>query len=515
MSSKKTPIAISIFPALDYVELIQYDEKSGEVETATSLPCQFDPLTRQMLDREQLAQTIRDLYITNRIPFSRPAVLVLPGFFTREIDLPSEFGKEELRFALVSEAERFYIFKKTEPHIDWIHLEEGRLLYAAFPKTEIEKYIKIFSDLAIPLYAIELSYFSIMRGLLITGALQDIVETNASWCLLVISDTSVFSSLHEGMQVVKSMDARISIMEDDLQSTLGEIQQDFDNFVEMAEFEKLIVINYSERIHTEDLVGKVSYSGNIVPIDQNASTLRSRGAKTGLLPCSLEGLGGVFYSQFPDMPHLNFIPDGGEDAQGIAYYRQETFKWLLVANVGSFILCLMLWGLLSLLGWQKEQSLKQLSDRLVVLNGSLSNDQLNEVNRKKFIKQAVQQNIKLNNFLVQLGSLTPKGVWLDKIEINAENIDLPLVIAVDGKALNLDEVNQQLVTNLNKNLPDASLEVATAAQSTTPDGQSYFTWTIKSKDSQAATETAPGAPPPILNMPNAPGGVPMPSPSGH
>src|SRR5689334_20897412 len=121
MSSKKLPVSINILPTLDYVELVQYDNKTGEIEKTASLPCQFDPVTRQMGDREQVIQAIRDLYNTNRITFNTPAVLVLPSFFTREIELPTEFTKDELRFALISEAERFYIFKKIEPHIDWIN----------------------------------------------------------------------------------------------------------------------------------------------------------------------------------------------------------------------------------------------------------------------------------------------------------------------------------------------------------------------------------------------------------
>jgi Tfp pilus assembly PilM family ATPase len=160
MSLKKLPVAINVFPSLDYVELVQFDEKTGEIEKASALPCSFDTAARQMSDRDQMMQTIRDLFSMNRIPYTTPAVLVLPSFFTREIELPAEFSKDELRFALVSEAERFYIFKKSEPQIGWINLDEARLLYSAFPKAEIEKYMKVFQELRIPLLGIELSYFS-------------------------------------------------------------------------------------------------------------------------------------------------------------------------------------------------------------------------------------------------------------------------------------------------------------------------------------------------------------------
>ena len=128
MSSKKLPVSINVFATLDYIELVQLDPQTGQLEKAVSLPCAFDVLTRQVADREVFLQTIRDLYNMCRIPLTTPAVLVLPGYFTREIDLPAEFSKEELSFALISEAERFYLFKKNEPQIDWVNMGEGRLL---------------------------------------------------------------------------------------------------------------------------------------------------------------------------------------------------------------------------------------------------------------------------------------------------------------------------------------------------------------------------------------------------
>ena len=150
MSARKLPVAFHVFPTLDAIELVQYDDRTGEIEKASSLPCQFDMASRQVSDWEQLGQVIRDLFAMNRVSGGTPAVLVLPGFFTREIELPAEFSREELRFALVSEAERFYIFRKTEPWIDWIRLEDGRILYAAYPREEIEHYIQVLRRIAFP-----------------------------------------------------------------------------------------------------------------------------------------------------------------------------------------------------------------------------------------------------------------------------------------------------------------------------------------------------------------------------
>lgn len=480
MSSKKLPVCINIFPSLDYVELVQFDEKTGGIEKATSLPCQFDPATRQMADRERMAQTIRDLFTMNRIPFNTLTVLVLPSFFTREIELPTEFTKEELRFALVSEAERFYIFKKTEPQIAWINLDESRLLYSAFPKPEIEKYMQTFQELRIPLAAIELNYFSILRGLVSTGAVSAEAESGERWCLLVVSDYSFFASIQEGIRIVKTTDAPLSSTAEDENEAIHEIQQDFEGFTDTEAFGKLIVVNNAGRINSENLLAKLAYHGNLILIEQNALTLGSRGATEGPFPCSLEGIGGIFYSGIPELPRMNFVLETGEDMAGIIHYKQAAMKWLLVANGCLFLLCLLLWGGLTLMIWNKDQQRTEMASRLSQLEQASSTASFAQVNRKKFIKKVVNQNVGINNFMVKLGSSAPANVWLEKIQIDANALDKPLAVLLEGKALSLDEVNQ-LRNNLAGQFQDIPLEVSNAAQGNSEDGQTYFTWSIQTK----------------------------------
>ncbi len=499
MSSKKLPVSINVFPTLDYVELVQFDEKSGEIEKASCLPCQFDAATRQMGDRDLMLQTIRDLFNMNRIPFSTPAVLVLPSFFTREIELPSEFSRDELRFALISEAERFYIFKKAEPQIDWVKLDEARLLYSAFPKAEIEKYMKVFQELKIPLLGIELSYFSILRGLMATGAVAQEVENEEAWGLLVVSDTSFFASIQQGMRIQKTTDAPLSMTSEDDESTIHEIVQDFESFTDRETFGRLIVVNNANRINSDDLLCRLAFPGNLVLIEQNGLTLRSRGAAEAPFPCSLEGIGGVFYKQFVDMPALNFLLETGEDLVGVLYYQQQSIKWLLVSNAGVFVFCLLLWGIMSLVLWQKDQERDALTAQMTQLGAGIDSAKMDNVNRRKFIKQVVDRNVKINNFLVRLGSSMTENVWLDKVDLVSDSLEKPPMLSMEGKAVTLDTVNA-LLTPLNTILPGADLQVSNAAPATTDDGQAYFTWSIQNKG--ATTTPAMGAGQP--SMPGAP-----------
>jgi hypothetical protein len=461
MSSRKLPVAINVFPTLDYIELVQYDDRTGEIEKAASLPCQFDMAGRQVADWEQMGQAIRDLFSMNRIPAGTPAVLVLPSFFTREIDLLAEFSREELRFALISEAERFYVFKKTEPQIDWINLEDGRLLYSAYPKDEIEHYVRIFKEYRIPLVGIELGYCSVLRGLLATGAVQEELENQERWCLLVISDYSFFASVQRGVKPCKSIDTPLSSSEDLAGSIVQEIQQDFESFMSGEDVSKLIVVNNSRRIRTEDLVTGLGLQGNVILIEQNAETLLSRGAQSAQFPCSLEGIGGVFYSSFPEIPRMNFLPEGSENVEGITIYRQQTCKWLSITCAATFLFFMLVWGLMSLLLWQKEQEIQSLSKQIATLTQSAYSGRFVDLNRKRFVKKVLDRNVQVNNLLVRAGRVMPEDTWLEKVEIEASDILKPVSVLMEGKALTLDKVNQ-MPAQLSEAMSGVELEVSNA-----------------------------------------------------
>lgn len=492
MSSKKFPVSINVFPTLDYVELVQLDPKTGQLEKAVSLPCQFDPLTRQVTDRDLLLQTIRDLYNMCRIPMKTPAVLVLPGFFTREIELPAEFQKEELRFALVSEAERFYLFKKSEPQIDWIRLSDDRLLYAAFAKAEIEKYQKVFQELKIPLLAIELSYFALLRGLVATGAVQEDIENGYRWGLLSISDSTLFVSIQDGSKILRTTDAPLSMGQEEAHSMVEEIQQDYESFIEDDVLTKLIVINNSSLKGLDDLLRRQNLDPNMIFIEQNVNTLGSRGATEGEYPCSLEGLGGVFYKHFPELPDLNFIADTGEDIVGIMRYRSEAVKWLAIGNAAIFFLCLATWGIFGLITMTKDHAREEVMQKASKMASSLDPSRLGEIKRKRFIKSVIDDNVTMNNFLISLGTQVKDNIWLDKIEIVSTGIGQPFTVKVDGRTTgNLDDVNK-LPPLLNSTLKNSPLEVSNAAQDTTPDGQAFFTWTIQNQGSTASNNSQNG-----------------------
>lgn len=478
MASKKAVICIHVFPSLEYIEIVQLDAKRGNIEKASSLPGAYEPITRTIEDTERLGQIVKDLYTANRIPLTTPAVLVLPSFFTREIDVPQEFGRDELRLTLTSEAERFYIFKKNEPQVEWVKINDKRVLYTAFPKSELEKYVQAFQDHKIPLLAVDLNYLSIQRGLIASGAVTEEISSNSKWCLLVVADYTFFAAICVGGTIEKTIEAPLSVGANDELNAIIEIQQDFDNFVGMDTLSKLVLVNNSERLDTEVLTNRLNFQEQVLVIEQNGKTLRSRGELNGMYPCSLEAIGGSLYYKFQEFPCVNLLPETSVDLVAIMDTQQMLIKVLWFANVIFLVLCVALWGLLSLFLVGKENDLKIATEQMAALEVGQDSQ---EVQRKRFIKKSIEQNRLANNLIVKLGSLIPGELWVENISLQFQSTAGTHDIEVTGGALTPELVNQFL-NDVKKSVSLKDIELTKIDLATSEDGQSFYSWIIRTPE---------------------------------
>ncbi|MBY0402612.1 MAG: hypothetical protein K2X66_01840 [Cyanobacteria bacterium] len=481
MSPNQPFICIHVFPSLDSIEVVLLDPKRGNIEKAGSLPGSFDSITRQIEDPEMLTQVIKDLYSSQRISTTTPAILVVPSFFTREIDIPKEFGKEEVQVTLVSEAERFYIFKKNEPQVDWISLYENRVLYTAYPKSEIEKYCEAFQINKIPLMGIELNYFSILRGLFASGAIADEIEQQAKWCLLIVADYTFFAAICVGEKIEKTIEAPLSVGMNDELSAIIEIQQDFENFIEDEPLTKLILVNNSDKLDTNLLTGRLHFQEQVLVIEQNPRTLRSRGDSNAIYPCSLEAIGGSLLKKYPELPHVNLLSEEAMEQIMLAETRSKLVKVLWVANGVVLLLCLVLWGVLYLVSVGKENDLKQMEEKIAAQKTGQSTK---EVLQKRFIKKSLEQNRLSNNLMVKIGALIPNELWVDSILVDYESLINPYDVEIKGGALT-PELVSQFLNDIKKEVAIPNLEVGGIDVSTSPEGQSYYSWTIKTPGNAA------------------------------
>jgi hypothetical protein len=232
------------------------------------------------------------------------------------------------------------------------------------------------------------------------------------------------------------------------------------------------------------------YTGEVLIIEQNASTLQSRDTTNAEFPCSLEGLGGAFYLSLSQFPQLNFLPKNSQGYTRIEEQKSSFIKILSACWGLLVITCLISWGSIFWVKNQKVSESKKLAMETAQLSGQQSAEALKQVGLSQFVQDAVHHNIQLNNFLVNLGSLTKPGLWLSEIDIKTDNAleEIPPAIVLSGQALNLEPVNA-IVQPLNKTLDSSDLlEVSNAEQQVSPENKSFFVWRIETRKKDDSKE---------------------------
>ncbi|MDX2085194.1 MAG: hypothetical protein SFZ03_07390 [Candidatus Melainabacteria bacterium] len=508
---RKICACVHVFPSLDTVELVTVNPVEGVVEVAASASVRFDPVSRQLEDPDAFVSTLKQLFQENRVPLNQPAVLVLPSLFTRTLELPTAFNHEEMALTLVSEAERFYLFKKNEPQLDWYKINEMSVIYSAYPKSEIEKFVDVFQSAGIPLVGIEMNYFSLLRGLGASGLIQSELETGSRWCYLMVTDSTFYAAIVEGSRVDKLSESPISVTADDIMSTVTEIQQDFERFTGLDVLSKLVVINNSSRLSSDVLINRLGFSDQTTLIEQAANTLRSRNPNTGIYSCSLEALGGTFFKEMTEFTCVNLLPVESEEKLAVQQMQSLVMKGLIGVNVACLLLGVAIWGFLNLLAVSKEASLQRLNEGMQQF--AVGNNA--EITRRMFVKNALARNVQFNDLLVTLATQLPATMWYDKLIVS---VDDPTEgnqnwLHLEGNALSPEPVNQ-FRTQVQEQSFIKDLDVSNMELKTSPTGQTYYAWLIQSKKAEVAPTnpaagganagSSPAAPPAEAGPPGGP-----------
>ena len=451
--SKQANICINIMSSLNHIELLQYDVLKGSFVKVDSEECMFDPATRDLLDDlEQFKSHLKRLYGRNKVPLKAPTTLILPSFFTRQFNVPENVLGEDLKLILISEAERFYVFKRIDPEVGYTTLKSGQVLYTAYPKQPLETICRAFQELKIPLLSIDCNYTATLRGLIAMGVVKEEVANNTKWGLMIASDFSVFMAVVEGSQMEKTLEAPLPLQNADEDALLKEIKDDFTQFFSYEVLSQMIIINNSVKLYSTALVDNLGYQGTIDVFVQNDRTLGSRGAEEAPFPCSLEAVGGSLVNVYRDaVPPLEMSEPGVMDS----YVDEDKLRVIngILLGLGIVLVILRYGAGFALTSFtdSKQKEGTQLQAQIQTSLNSLSI--VPEVKRKLFIKQGTAQNYKISNLVVKVDQALPPDVWLRTVQLRSSPDFKNLDISIDGSALAPDtlsayvkEINTELGT---------------------------------------------------------------------
>jgi hypothetical protein len=381
----------------DGLELVWLDTKTGDIVQAghASISC-INPSTRVLEDPDALVDTVQALYTSLEVPFGLNATLSLPSLYSRKVTLPASLTDSERTVALLSEAERSVLFKRSLPQVDWVTLgtnaeDEHDLLLTAYPQEEILKLLDCFGVLQIPLVGIDTGITSTLKGLAITNTLED-DEAHRLFCHIGYS--SFFIASLEGARLRDGVEIPLPTQGATEEQIVSEIEHELQALLQVVGTQSSVVVVF---------------------IEQYGESIASLGANNGLYPCTLEALGATQFEALEALSPINLIPLEKQNATYVSRWRKQ----FLIGGVALNVLVLVLVLLINSVYWLGN-TLKQ--GEVAQLEKQVQSQTAVGINQETLLESMwINKNIAFNEqvltWLLQLEKTIKSNVWLEELTL--------------------------------------------------------------------------------------------------
>lgn len=443
----KKGIGIYISPH-STMEMVEYDYDLGEIYNYSKLDFEYDTILRD-INIENFEIVLQNILKKFDISPQTPITLSIPSIFINKKSLPMELDKEEIYTALISETEKNYIFKKSEPTVSWNIISTDKenqlntIIYSALQKHFVEKIENVFKRQGLRLVALEISYAAFVRGLSVSGLVDDCIEKNMSWCVLLIKNNTNAAIILKGNQVLNIIESPLalnSLEADDLYPTLSS------NFLEKIQdttVDSLVIVNYSRIVNTNNLATYFDFKCPIIKIENNycqGEPLFTYGLDSEHEPINPEVIGSACWKNAPVKFGFNFLStQGQDDTPGFLSNLGVTGNPIHVILLGLIAITLLLIFSISLIAMPINASLdeqyKQLFIKCTQYQEKFDKPQTKTFNLFDVVQTGFTNNEKIITSYDSISAVIPEKVWITSIGID-ENLNA----SIQGKAYSVEDI---------------------------------------------------------------------------
>ncbi len=493
--SQKQIVGVSLTPGIG-LEAVVYDKVNNCVVNYGRKKVEYNFSTREIQDYTFFKTALAELMEEMRILPKTMAYLVLPNVYFDFMELPTEISDSEIKTALLSRAEEFYVFKREEPTIGYCEVinPDGdglkRYVYTAFQKNSIDQLKDVFSYLGLHLVGVESSYSATLRGLYLTGFLNDVIEGQMSWTAMIVNTNSYTLLQMDGTNLIEYADVPLAIKsfstEEAYQAIVSSSSQLLGNFSS----QKLYIISQTEDISAHILKNAMYFEGEMEAIDTNrfsgiesmfveaAPTVDVNLAKSITL-----GVIGATVVKSDFNLILNVLAGDPDASMGIYFtknilgtdvdFTSELVIKLSIVLSGIIIAVFaVIVGLTQIVDSHLQKNLEQLKTQIQELDTQIDaesqNEPKEEVDMNIIIDEIASANVMANNFYDSIATDIPQGIWLTRYYNKTGD-----KIAVQGIAQSITDV-YEYYKNLRIISPQSGIKL-TELKVVTPNPTDKFT----------------------------------------
>ncbi len=458
--NQKQIVGIALTPGIG-LEAVVLDKNKSAILNYGRKKVEYNFSTREIQDYVQFKTSIVELMDEMKIPPKSPVYLVLPNVYFDFLEIPPMISNPEIKTAILSKAEEFYIFKRDEPVSGWceiVNTEGGsqkKLAYASFQKSAVDEIKEIISDIGLQLIGIESAYSATLRGLFVAGFISDVVIEEASWTAMLINTNSYTLFQMDGKNLIDYSEVPLAIksfsMEEAYQAIVSSSSQLLSNFSST----NLYIISQTDEICAEVLKRQLQFDREIIAIDSNkyskkplmeVMTATDFNATNSI---TLAAIGAACIKTDLNLT-LNVLQDDPNASMGVYFTTnilgnnvEVTSGFIDKLTILIIALCAIVFGaligLMYFIDSQAQNSISDLSSQIqsvdAQINAENQTEKKEEIDMNMVIDEVAALNVSTISFYDSIATDIPKNIWLTKYYNKAGN-----QIAVRGIAESIVDI---------------------------------------------------------------------------
>ena len=485
-------VGVSLTPGIG-LEAVLIDRAHNQIVNYGKRDVAYNFATREIADKIQFVNELSGLLKEDlKLPEKTPVYFVLPNILFDFMEYPPEINADGLSMMVLSKAEEFYLFKKEEPQSGWCELKnkgdasQKRIVYTSFQQSVIDELKEVVEEnLKYTLAGVESAYSATLRGLYVSGRLEEVLLEESPWTLMLINGNSftLFNmevdnliSYHEVPLALKSFS-----MEEAYQAITSSASQLLLNFPAS----KLYIVSQTDEISAEVLQRELKFNKEIVAINSNRYTKEpvfinfssENYERTKTLTLSV--LGAAVPRSVNFHLTINVLQNVDDFSSGI--YRiplngkvyEITSEQITKCALGIIFFVLIAAGLLcagfSVLGMQAKNEADAIESKLAATKQELEGlskveEKKPEVDMSSVIDEVASMNVNAINYYDSIAADIPKNVWLTKYYNKGGD-----KIVVRGVAENISDIYEYF-KNLKILVPQSNIKLVELKVVTANDG---------------------------------------------
>ncbi|OGI24329.1 MAG: hypothetical protein A2287_10040 [Candidatus Melainabacteria bacterium RIFOXYA12_FULL_32_12] len=509
-------VGISVSPN-SVLEVAQFNSETREILKYGKTDLSYELVTRQISNIGLLESKIQKLYAELEIPTNSPAVLTLPTVLMNHQTLPLQLEPEEIKTALISETERYYIFKRSEPLVSWNRFSSNdndtqSLIYSAIQKEQVDQIEEISHKSGLNIVAIESSYAALIRGLIVTDIPEAEITENKPWCALIITPNSFVLISLEGNKIIQVSEEPLAVKSFNPEDIYPNIASLSMGSTLSKNPEHIVIISKSDDVSAQvlstylDLTCKVSFieenQYNKMPLFKgniNVSTTSSN-------IISLESVGSTCWDAEDFPVNFNFLNKDGVGSGagfkltilGKSFILTSTLaEYMLIGLIAfTFIILASTYMICLSINGSLEKAYRESFTKLSKIEESKqesteNQSQPTQINANELLYSVYDKNKKILQSYNAISEVIPEKLWIEYFELHDN-----LATSVKGKAYSVEDI-VNYYQSLNKTAKFENFKIASIKivnQNSTPETSNSEVTIVPSSTNGMDLPSLPGLP---------------------